>query len=226
MFIGHFALGLAAKRAAPRVPLSVLFVAAQFADLLWPLLVALGVEDVRIAPGITAVTPLDFVSYPYSHSLLLLVVWGLLFGVVYRLLSGDRRALPILAALVVSHWFLDYATHRPDMPLYPGSARFGLGLWNSLPGTLVTELLLYGVGIWVYMRTTKARDRIGRWAFVSMTSFMAIVYLGSMSGPPPSVAAIWITGLAGGGILLAWSHWADDHRVASGPVNREKRFPC
>ena len=131
MFIGHFALGLAAKPQAPRVSLAMLFAAAQLADLTWPILLAIGVEQVRIDPGNTAVTPLDFVSYPYSHSLLALVVWGLLLAWGYRLLAGNgRRAFLIIFSLVVSHWVLDYLTHRPDMPLYPGSAKFGLGLWH------------------------------------------------------------------------------------------------
>src|ERR1051325_8492104 len=105
MFIGHFGLSFAAKRAAPRVGLAALFTAAAFADLLWPLLLVLGLEQVRIDPGNTAVTPLDFVSYPYSHSLLALGVWGLAFGLAYRALTRTNgRAALVLAALVVSHW--------------------------------------------------------------------------------------------------------------------------
>src|SRR3954469_17234173 len=160
MFIGHLALGLAAKRLSPRVSLAVLFSAAQLADILWPVFIALGVEQVRVAPGITAVTPLDFVSYPYSHSLVFLIGWGLAFGWLYRRLTGDRAALMVIAALVVSHWALDYVTHRPDMPVYPGSVKLGLGLWNSIPGTLIVELILYGAGLWIYLRATEARDTI------------------------------------------------------------------
>ncbi len=130
MFIGHFALGFAAKRAAPRLSLATLFAAAQFADLLWPFLLAAGVEQVRIVPGITAFTPLDFISYPYSHSLLALVIWGVLFGAICAVIVRDRRVMLVVAALVVSHWVLDWITHRPDMPLYPGSVKVGLGLWN------------------------------------------------------------------------------------------------
>src|SRR3954470_19507837 len=113
MFIGHLALGFAAKRAAPRVSLAVLFSAAQLADILWPVLIALGVEQVRIVPGFTAFTPLDFVSYPYSHSLVFLIAWGVALGVVYRAITGNGRAVPVLAALVVSHWLLDFLTHSP-----------------------------------------------------------------------------------------------------------------
>jgi hypothetical protein len=211
MFIGHFALGFAAKRATPRLSLAVLFLAAQFADVLWPFFVAAGIEQVRIDPGNTAVTPLDFVSYPYSHSLLMLVIWGLLLGWIYR--RGDRAAFPVVAALVVSHWVLDFLTHRPDMPVYPGGPKVGLGMWNSLPVTVATEVLLYAAGVWIYARATRAHDAIGRWAFVSLAVALVCFYAASLlAGPPPSVAAIWITGIFGFALIMAWSWWSDRHR--------------
>jgi hypothetical protein len=215
MFIGHFGLSFAAKRAVPRVQLAVLFTAAAFADLLWPVLVALGVEQVRIDPGNTALTPLDFVSYPYSHSLLMLVIWGAVFGFAYRAVTGENgRAFAILAALVVSHWVLDFITHRPDMPLYPGGPKLGLGLWNSAPGTLAIEVPLFAIGAWIYTRATRARDKTGRWAFVSLTAFLFVSYVVNfLSGAPPSVTAILLTALVGTGVLLLWAWWADRHRA-------------
>src|SRR5580765_4994816 len=155
MFIGHFALGLAAKPQAPRVSLAMLFAAAQLADLLWPFLLAAGVEQVRIDPGNTAFTPLDFISYPYSHSLLMLLLWGAALGFVYRSSTGKNGStFAILALLVVSHWVLDFVTHRPDMPLYPGGPKIGLGLWNSVPATVAVEVAMYAAGVWIYMRST------------------------------------------------------------------------
>src|SRR5579863_113831 len=134
MFIGHYALGLASKRIAPSVSLGALFLACQLADLIWPTLVLAGVESFTIRPGITAVTPLDFEHYPFSHSLLMLIVWGILLGVIYRAVTrSSRRSAIVLCALVVSHWVLDVVVHRPDMPLAPGlDARLGFGLWNSV----------------------------------------------------------------------------------------------
>src|SRR5205809_6707529 len=117
MFVGHLALGFAAKRATPRVSLAVLLTASQLADVLWPIFLALGLEQVRIDPGNTAFTPLDFVSYPYSHSLMLLAVWAVGVGGGYRAIAGGRRTFLTLALLVLSHWALDYLTHRPDLPL-------------------------------------------------------------------------------------------------------------
>jgi hypothetical protein len=214
MFIGHFALGLAAKRAAPRVPLVILFAAAQLADVLWPFFLAAGVEQVRIDPGNTAVTPLDFVSYPYSHSLVLLVVWGAVLAWVYGRLTGVTGAFAVIAALVVSHWVLDFVTHRPDMPIYPGSAKFGLGLWSSVPATIAVELPLFAAGVWIYAGATRARDGIGRWAFWSLMAFLVVAYFGNMFGPPPpSGPALWIFMILSSAILLSWTWWADAHRA-------------
>ena len=212
MFIGHFAVGFAAKRALPRLSLAALFVAVQFADLLWPVLVASGVESVRIAPGDTAFTPLEFLSYPWSHSLLMLAVWGLIFGAAVGARTRVPRALPLIAVLVVSHWVLDWVTHRPDMPLYPGSAKIGLSLWNSVPMTLLIELAMYAAGVAIYARTTQPIDAGGRWGFWVFVATLLMIYLANLSGPPPSIAAIWIAGLAGGAVLTAWSWWFDRHR--------------
>jgi hypothetical protein len=214
MFIGHFAVGFAAKRAVPRVSLGMLFVAALFADILWPVLVLLGIEQVRIDPGNTVVTPFDFVSYPWSHSLLMLVVWGVLVGGAYRGIAGGRRSFIVLAALVVSHWVLDWVTHRPDMPLYPDGPKYGLSLWNSLGGTVVVEVLLFAAGLFLYFRATRPRTGVGRWASLTLAVTLVAIYVGDMfSGTvPPSVTAIGVAALAGSGLLTAWAWWADRGR--------------
>jgi membrane-bound metal-dependent hydrolase YbcI (DUF457 family) len=135
MFIGHFGVALAGKRAAPKTSLGTLILAAQFLDLLWPVFLLLGIEHVEIAPGITRVSAMNFTDYPISHSLLMALVWSALVGGVYYGLRRDRRAAWVVAALVLSHWVLDFIVHRPDLPLWPGGqARAGLGLWNSWPG--------------------------------------------------------------------------------------------
>jgi membrane-bound metal-dependent hydrolase YbcI (DUF457 family) len=220
MFIGHFAVGFAARRAAPRVSLAVLFAAAQLADLVWPVLVGLGVETVRIEPGNTAFTPLAFVSYPWSHSLLMLAVWGLIFGGLVAPRRGGRPTVAIVAALVLSHWLLDVVTHRPDMPLYPGGPRFGFGLWNSVGATIAAELVLFAAGVWVYARSTRPLDRIGRWSFVAFVLFLLAVFAANLNTVPPSVTALWIAALIGSAILLAWSAWFDRHRVLRGIDHR------
>ena len=123
MFIGHFAMAYAAKRLAPRTSLGTLFTAAQLPDVLWPVFLLAGVEHATIAPGDTAFTPLRFDSYPISHSLVTVVAWGALFGALHFWRKQRKLDALVLAALVVSHWLLDFVSHRPDMPLWPAAAR-------------------------------------------------------------------------------------------------------
>lgn len=217
MFIGHFALGFGAKRAAPPLSLGTAFLACQLADLLWPNLVLLGIETFEIRPGITAVTPLDFTHYPYSHSLVALLLWGAALALIYWALRRSRPAAVLLAALVVSHWVLDFISHRPDMPLtIRGSEKVGLGLWNSLPATLAVELLLFAVGVLLYARSTRARDRWGTLGLWGLVVFLVIVYFANLFGPPPpsvnavawSAQAMWL--------LVAWGYWVDRHRLQRG----------
>lgn len=211
MFLGHFALAMAGKKFAPTASLGALVLSAQFADCLWPVLLLLGIEQVRIVPGITRVSPLDFISYPISHSLLLQLVWGLLLGRAYFFWRRDlRTALPV-GALLPTHWLLDYFAHRPDMPLYPGGPKVGLGMWNSLPLTLLVEFGLFLIGLLVYLSATRSKGRrnYGLWSFVL---FLAVVYAASLLGPPPpnvrmvalSALALWLT--------VPWTAWADRQR--------------
>ena len=212
MFVGHIAVALAAKRVAPRTNLGLLALGAQWADTLWPVLVLIGVEQVKIRPGVTVMTPLDFVSYPWSHSLLMLAVWGVLAYIAYRA-GGGQRAAVVLGALVVSHWVLDVVTHRPDMPLVPfGGPRLGLGLWNHPAAELLLEGGMYAGGAWIYFRSTRPRDAIGRWAVPALLLTLGAIWLGASFGPPPpSVDAVAWSGLIGW-LFFAWAWWGDAHR--------------
>jgi membrane-bound metal-dependent hydrolase YbcI (DUF457 family) len=215
VFVGHFGVGLAAKALAPRVSLGSLFLAAQLIDLLWPTLLLLGIERVRIAPGITAVTPLDFEHYPITHSLLGAALWALALSVLYVFLTRYRRGALVVFFLVVSHWVLDLIVHRPDLPLYPGSAKFGLGLWNSVPWTLLVEFAILAMGAALYVRCTKAVDRAGVWGFWSLIVFLLVIQFGNIFGqPPPNVAAIAWVGQAQW-LLVLWGYWVDRHREPS-----------
>jgi hypothetical protein len=214
MFIGHFGLGFGAKRAAPAASLGTLFVACQFADLLWPILVLLGYERLEVHPGAPFMT-LTFVSYPYSHSLLALCVWAAAFAGAYLVVHRHRIVPAVtIALLVVSHWGLDYLTHVPDLPLTAtGSARLGLGLWNSVPGTLVVECAIFAVGVALYLRDTKARDRAGSIGLWSLVVFLLVVYVASaFSGPPPTAAAVAWSAQAMW-LIVIWGYWVDKHRV-------------
>jgi hypothetical protein len=215
MFIGHFAVGFAGKKYAPRANLAVLLAAPLLLDILWPFFVLFGWERVRIDPGNTAFTPFDFVYYPWSHSLLLSMVWASAFAAVYFLLTRYRAGAVIIWFGVVSHWILDWISHGPDMPLYPGGPRFGLGLWNSIPATLVVELALFAGGLVLYGMTTHARDWIGRYAFIAYAMLLLLAYFSDrLGGPPPSSIegdVIWPAIIAEA-VLLPWAWWFDRHR--------------
>ena len=214
MFLGHFGVAFGAKKVAPNPSLGTLLLAAQLADFICPFLLLAGIEQVRIAPGATVVTPLDFTHYPYTHSLLALVAWAVLVAGVYALLRRDLRGACWLAVLVLSHWVLDAASHRPDMPTWPGGPVVGAGLWNSLPATLAAEFLLFGGGVWIYARVTRARDRMGTWLWWVFVATLIVLYLMAVLGPPPpDVRTLALSALAGW-LLVAWAYWIDRHRVA------------
>lgn len=205
MFLGHFAVGLAARPLAPRVPLPVLLLAPQLLDVLWPVLVATGVERARLEPGHLDASALVLEHVPYSHSGLATAGWAALAALAYLAWSRDRRGAQVVAALVVSHWLLDWVAHEPDMPLYPGGPRYGLGLWASRPGTLVTELAMFAAGAWRYTRATVARGSIGRWGWPALAAILAIGFVGSTLGPPPPSLdhLLLMVGVALAGVLGA-----------------------
>ena len=215
MFIGHFAMAFGAKKFAPQVSLGILLLACQLADIIWPNLVLLGIEVLEVDPGNTVITPLNFQHYPYSHSLVALVLWSAIFAVTYALLrrSGTKAAI-VIALLVLSHWFLDVLTHRPDMPItLSDSSVIGLGLWNYPVIAVPLELLLFGAGVWLYIRHTMPLDRQGSIGFWGLILFLLVVYSANLLGPPPpsstavawSAQAVWI--------LIAWGFWVDHHRT-------------
>ncbi len=213
MFLGHFGVGFGAKKFAPKVSLGTLFLASQFIDLLWPLLLLLGLEQVEIVPGITTVTPLLFKQYPISHSLLAVIGWGVLVGSVYFIIKRQRFTAMLLGFLVVSHWLLDTIVHRPDLPLYPGSKTLiGFDAWSSLPLTLLIELSIFFFGLWLYARSTKANDAAGKWGLIGLVGFLLLIYLGNVFGslPPSSQAIAWL-GQAQW-LLILWGYWVDKHR--------------
>lgn len=216
MFIGHFGAGLAAKKITPYTSLGTLIIAVQLVDLIWPTFLMLGIERVRIDPGNTRVTPLDFEYYPWTHSLLMGAVWAALFAGIYAIFRRYPRGAWVVFAAVLSHWVLDFVVHRPDLPIVPWLAHplAGLGLWNSLGGTLFVEFATFLIGLWLYAESTEPTDAIGRHALTAFAIALSAIYLLSIIGPPPpseqAVAAVgqlqWL--------LVAWVMWIDRHRVA------------
>jgi FtsH-binding integral membrane protein len=207
MFIGHFAAGMAAKKLEPSISLGTLFLAAQWLDLLWPTLLLLNLEHVVIAPGISAVTPLDFVDYPITHSLVMVLGWSLLFGAVYFLITRNKSGAFLLGALVLSHWVLDLVVHIPDLPLYPGdSPKVGFGIWNSLPLTIVVEGAVFVTGVLLYVKTRKSMGKEVSWWFWSLVIFLVVMHVANLFGPPPpNVGMIaWAGHLQWLFVLWAW----------------------
>lgn len=218
MFLGHFAVGLAARRAYPQVSLATWFASVQLADLLWPIMLLAGIEHVRIAPGITAFTPLDFYDYPVTHSLVGMGVWALTFAAVWlalRRLAGKRLAWTIAAALalgVISHWFLDVLAHRRDMPILPQGPYVGVGLWNSVGTTLTVELTVFAAALALYVRgNPQVGRRVSFWLLVAV---LLASYFGAAFGPPPpdsraiafSALALWL--------LIPWAWYIDRDAVS------------
>lgn len=215
MFLGHYALGFGAKKLTPYTSLGTLLLAAELVDLIWPTFLMLGVESVRIVPGITRVTPLDFTSYPWTHSLVMGLVWAGLFAGLYSFFRRYPRGAMVLAGLVISHWVLDVISHRPDMPIWPGGGpRIGLGLWYSLPATMAVEGVMFALGIWLYAINTEPVDRIGRLSFVGFIVSLAAIYVANLFGPPPPSVSGLATFAQGQWLLIAWGYWLDRHRVA------------
>ena len=218
MFVGHFGVALAGRAIAPggretRGPsLGTFVLAAQWLDLVWPVLVLAGIERVVVEPGNTRVTPLRFEEYPWSHSLLTAIVWGVAVGGTW--FASRRRIAPalLLGAVVVSHWVLDWITHRPDVPVGIHGPYVGLGLWNSFPGTIMAEGVLFLGGLSMYVRSTRPLDRTGRWALAAFAAFLIVFYAMSLVGPPPPDGRTVAWADLGMWLLVLWAYWVDRHR--------------
>jgi len=216
MFIGHFAIGLGAKKFAPEVSLGTFFIAVQFLDLLWPTLLLLNVEHVAIHPKLESSKIVEFTDYPISHSLLLAVVWSLLFSGVYWLFKRDFKVAIILAFCVLSHWLLDLTVHFPDLPLYPGkSPLLGLGLWKSTVGTIIIEGTIFIIGIILYLKATTTKNKTGIIVFYILIALLIFTHVSSLFAPAPASTnqLAWAAQFQWVFILLAY--WADRNRSAT-----------
>jgi membrane-bound metal-dependent hydrolase YbcI (DUF457 family) len=212
VFVGHLAVALGIKRASPRTPLAALVAAAFGLDLLWPILLLIGVERVRVDPGHTAFTPFDFEHYPWSHSLSMAVVWAVAVGRLAVIVLKRAAAGLLIGLALVSHWLLDYVTHIADLPLWPGGPEVGLGLWNSIPGTLLVEGALFAAVLGVYVRGTRPRRAAGKWSLWSLILLTTLIWIsGPWSPPPPGERAIALVGLAMW-LLPLWGSWIDRTR--------------
>jgi uncharacterized membrane-anchored protein YitT (DUF2179 family) len=212
MFVGHYGVSFAAKRADRTIPLWVLFIAVQFLDVLWAPFVLLGIEKVRIVPGITATNPLDLYYMPYTHSLVAAIVWSVVGALAYQLLARPTalRSSVIVGIAVFSHWVLDFIVHRPDLPLYDNTAKVGLGLWNSPAIALALEALLLLGGMWLCFHENLSRA-IGTFVFgVLMVVLQVYIFFGP---PPVSDKAIASTAIISYAVLALVIWWLQDRKA-------------
>jgi len=213
MFIGHFGLGLAAKKIAPKVSLGTWLMAVQLLDLIWPTFLLLGVEKVVIHPELKGSRTLAFTYYPFTHSLLGAIGWSVVFGVAYRIISRSTKDALLLGLAVFSHWVLDLMVHFHDLPLYPGSATYvGFGLWANLPVTAIIETALFVTGIVLYFTSTTAKNRKGKWNIWLLIILLVATHVYSFWAPPPaSIKELaWSAQVQWVFVLLAY--WGDRNR--------------
>jgi hypothetical protein len=212
MFIGHYAVGLAAKKFAPDASLGALIAAPILLDLIWPLFLLLGWEQVAIVPNANPFLRLQFYSYPISHGLVAVIGWATLYASVYYGLTRYRDGAVVIWVGVASHWLLDYVVHVPDLPLAAGSRLLGLSLWNHRWLTIAIELTLFAIAIWTYQRETRAKDKIGLYAFLGFVAVWLLAYAAAAFGPAPGS----VRKLAGFALLtwlaIPWAWWFDSHR--------------
>jgi hypothetical protein len=221
MFLGHYGVAFALKRAEPKLSLGTLFVAAQLLDLLWGVFLLLGWEHARIIPGYTAVTPLEFWDYPISHSLVGALSWGVVAAACYyswptRDTTRHWQAAAIVGVAAFSHYPLDVLVHLRDLPIMGNdSPKLGLGLWNHLAATMVAELLVFGLGLALYvtLRSKRHPVRVGRLAVLVVV--LIGTYFASVYGPlPPNMTTVALSDIVfilGVAALAAWA----DRRASS-----------
>jgi hypothetical protein len=218
MFVGHIAVALIAKRFRPATSLGWYVAGATMLDLLWPIFLLLGLERVSIVPGALPFTPLEFDSYPWSHSLLMALVWGVVLGAIARWRKVDRVDAAIIGVLVVSHWFLDLVTHDPDLALWPGAAsRFGLGLWNEIDITFLVEGTLWVVAIALYRKPRWAKNWVGPAAFWSLVVVATGLWASSPWAPPPPDARALAWFALAAWLMIPWAALADRNYLFIAP---------
>jgi hypothetical protein len=216
MFVGHYGPSFAAKAINRSLPLWVLFLAVQLVDIFWSIFVMLGIEKVRIAPGITATNPLDLYYMPYTHSLVAALLWSMAAVVVCRAFPRINAwsAAGVAGAAVFSHWILDLLVHRPDLPLYDDTLKVGLGLWNYPAVAFALEVALLFGGMYLYLRATEPVGRAGRYGMVIfglvMLAVQSFVFFGS---PPPSARAAAITALGSYFVFAGVTYWLERMRT-------------
>ena len=209
MLVGHFAVGLAAKRIEPAISVGTLVVASMLADLLWCILILAGIEHVRLKPGIGAANYFVASDIGISHSLLMDGLWAALLSAAYFLMRRNLRGAWIIFGAVLSHWLLDWISHRPDMPLSPGLHRyFGLGLWSSIPAAIIIEGGFWALAVILYAHATHPNRRIGVYAYWTVVAVLTLAWYNNLAGPPPpNPKTVPLSSLLFFSLAVGWAYW-------------------
>jgi len=221
MFVGHYGVSFAARSANRRLPLWVWFIAVQWMDVVWSILVLLGIEKLRIVPGFTQANALDLYYMPYTHGLPGSIVVSLVFGAIVAAFVSERRVATVLlvAAASFSHWILDLVVHTRDLPLFDNAAKVGFGLWRHVALSFPLELIVLGFGAFAYARALDLATAKARYVFWGFIAFLAAMQVYANFGPPPaspSAMAVMALGLyAVLAALAAWVEWINKKPVAA-----------
>ncbi|HLJ47037.1 MAG TPA: metal-dependent hydrolase [Bryobacteraceae bacterium] len=215
MLAGHLAVALGARRFEPGISLGTLVLAAMAADLLWCVFMIAGVEHVQFRPAMGAANYFAASNIAWSHSLLMDIVWGCLLAAGYFLRRRYPRGAWVLFGAVLSHWVLDWISHRPDMPLAPGTqARYGLGLWASIPATVIVEGGFWICAVFLYARATRAGNRAGSYGFWAVVGILTLIWYNNVAGPPPrDPHTVPIASFVLFSLVVAWGYWMNRVRV-------------
>ena len=226
MFIGHLAPALAARAITDEAPkLGVLFLGAQLVDIAFFSFALFGLENFRVVPGITAMSPLDLYDYPITHSLLGSAIWAAGFAILVGVLMRNAVAATWAAIVVISHWLLDWVSHRPDLTITGSGETFGLGLWNYPLPAIAVELGILGLAFWMYLKRTKGPTVPP----LIMLGVLLVLQAYAWFGPAPTSAGpvFLFMGLASFGLMIALGAWVSSTRwhrtkvglgVASTPI--------
>lgn len=209
MLVGHFAVGLTAKRIEPEISAGTLVLASMLADFLWCILMFFGIEHVQFKPGIGAANYFAASDIGISHSLFMDGLWAALLAVAYFLKRRNPRGAWVIFGAVLSHWLLDWISHRPDMPLIPGVHRyFGLGLWTSIPAALIVEGGFWVLAVLLYARATHPNRGIGTYAYWTVVGVLTLAWYNNLAGPPPpNPQAVPLSSFLFFSLAVAWAYW-------------------
>ena len=218
MLVGHIAAAMVGKRVEPKLSFGTLVLAALLADVLWCVFMLAGIEHVQIRSGLGAANYIEVFEVPFSHSLLMDAIWAALFAGIYFWRRRYIRGAVVLFAMVLGHWLLDFVAHKDAMPIAPGlRSHVGLGLWSSVPATIIVEGGLWLLAVIIYLRATRSNGRAGVVVFWIVFLLLTLAWFNNIAGPPPpNPSTMGISSLVFFALIVVWAYWMNRLRAARG----------